>query len=72
MTFQRTWLMSAGIGAVTICLGSVAMADSIDPATFSAELAVGESVTIRKTVTVSNAPPTAAKIDVHLDRKSVV
>ncbi|MDD9716179.1 VPLPA-CTERM sorting domain-containing protein [Dinoroseobacter sp. PD6] len=41
------------------------MADSIDPATFSAELAVGESVTLRKTVTVSDAPPTAAKIDVH-------
>jgi hypothetical protein len=40
------------------------MADSIDPASFSAGLAVGESVTIRKTVTIDDAPPTSGVIDV--------
>ena len=42
-----------------------AQADSIDPASFSADLAVGDSVTVRKTVTVDDTPPTDALIDVH-------
>jgi hypothetical protein len=41
-----------------------AMADSIDPATFAATLEVGESVTIRKTVTINAGSPTTAPIDV--------
>ena len=40
------------------------MADSIDPASFSATLGVGESVTITKTVTVDDAPPTSGVLDV--------
>lgn len=42
-----------------------ASADSIDPTSFSASLAVGESVTISKTVVVSAGDPTGAKVDVH-------
>ena len=41
-----------------------AWADSISPATYSDTLAVGESVTITKTVTVDDAPPTSAPVDV--------
>ena len=39
-------------------------ADSIDPTSFSADLAVGESVTIRKTVTIEAGSPTTAPLDV--------
>jgi hypothetical protein len=39
-------------------------ADSIDPTSFSADLAVGESVTIRKTVTINEGTPTTAPLDV--------
>ena len=35
-----------------------AYADTIDPASYSDTLAVGESVTIRKTVTISEGTPT--------------
>ena len=41
-----------------------AYADSIDPAAFTATLAVGESVTIRKTVTITEGTPTTAPLDV--------
>jgi len=41
-----------------------AFADSISPDTFSATLAVGESVTVHKTVTVEDMPPTSAPVDV--------
>jgi hypothetical protein len=39
-------------------------ADTIDPTSFTANLGVGESVTIEKTVVIADAP-TAALIDVH-------
>jgi len=39
--------------------------DTIDPETFSADLAVGESETVRKTVVVEAAGPGGALIDVH-------
>ena len=45
-------------------LASNAMADSISPDTYSDTLGIGESVTITKTVTVTDAPPTSAKVDV--------
>jgi len=51
------------VGALGI-LASGAFADSISPTSYSASLGVGESVTIRKTVTVTEAPPTSALIDV--------
>ncbi len=41
-----------------------AMADSISPASYSATLGIGDSVTIRKTVTVDDAPPVDALVDV--------
>jgi hypothetical protein len=42
-----------------------AFSDTIDPETFSADLAIGESVTIVKTVVVEATGPTDALIDVH-------
>jgi len=41
-----------------------AFADTIDPASYTDTLAVGESVTIRKTVTIEDAPPTEGILDV--------
>ncbi|MCP4118337.1 MAG: PEP-CTERM sorting domain-containing protein [Desulfobacteraceae bacterium] len=41
-----------------------AQADSITPESYSATIDVGESVTITKTVTISDAPPSSAKVDV--------
>jgi hypothetical protein len=41
-----------------------AIADSIDPATYADTLAVGESVTITKTVTVDEGSPTGGILDV--------
>lgn len=51
--------------AIAVGFGGAAMADSISPLTFSADLAVGESVTIEKTVVVDDSPPTDASLDVH-------
>jgi len=48
-----------------LMLGSAAVyADSIDPAVYTDTLSVGESVTIKKTVTITSEPPTTAKLDV--------
>lgn len=57
-------LPKAAIGFFGALLAS-ASADSISPETFSATLAVGESVTITKTVTVSAGTPTSSKVDVY-------
>ncbi|MBL8422858.1 MAG: PEP-CTERM sorting domain-containing protein [Candidatus Accumulibacter phosphatis] len=51
------------VGALGI-LASGAFADSISPTSYSASLGIGEKVTIRKTVTITEAPPTSALIDV--------
>jgi len=50
------------VGALGI-LASGAFADSISPTSFSANLGVGEKVTVRKTVTITEAP-TSALIDI--------
>jgi hypothetical protein len=50
--------------AVAILAPVSAMADSIDPASYADTLAVGESVTIRKTVTINAGTPTSAPLDV--------
>lgn len=56
----------AAFGAASLILmAGGAMADSISPLSFSADLAMGESVTITKTVTVSASGPTDALIDAH-------
>jgi PEP-CTERM motif len=52
--------VSAGLAFASL----PAAADTIDPLTFDGTLAVGESVTIRKTVTVDEGRPTSAKVDV--------
>jgi len=47
-----------------IVSATVTFADSISPTSYSDTLAEGESVTIRKTVTVSAGVPTSSKVDV--------
>jgi hypothetical protein len=52
------------LGAAALFVPGVALADSIDPSTFSTTLSVGESTTLSKTVTVDDAPPVDAPVDV--------
>ncbi len=49
---------------IFMALGGVAAADSIDPISYSDTLAVGESVSIRKTVTIDAGGPTSALVDI--------
>lgn len=44
--------------AFLVLLSGTALADSVDPASYTDSLMVGESVTIRKTVTIDDAPGT--------------
>lgn len=44
---------------------SIARGDSISPASYEDTLGIGGSVTIRKTVTVTEEPPTSALVDVY-------
>lgn len=53
-----------GFAAGLFLAPTVALADSLTPASFSADLAVGGSVTIHKTLTVSNEAPTTSLVDV--------
>lgn len=53
-------LAAVGMGLLV----SSAFADSISPDTFSATLGVGDSVTLRKTVTISAGKPDTALVDV--------
>ena len=46
-------------------LAAPAFADTIDPDTYSDTLAMGESVTIEKTVVIEDSGPTSALVDVH-------
>lgn len=61
--FHRVYL--TGSAAVFALVGGAGYADSISPESFSAELAVGESVTIEKTVEISAAGPSSALIDAY-------
>lgn len=54
----------ATISCLLLVFSVSAMADSISPTSFSATLAVGESVTVHKTVTVTEEPGTTAPVDV--------
>lgn len=45
--------------------GGAAQADSISPETFTGTLGVGESVTVRKVVTIDAGGPSDALIDIH-------
>jgi len=55
-------LLSMLVVTLLLCLPSLAKADTISPATFSATLGVGESTTITKTVTVDSTG--SPKVDV--------
>lgn len=57
-------LVALGIGTALVLGPSLALADSIDPSSYSATLGVGESVTITKTVTVTAGTPTSALVDI--------
>lgn len=57
-------LACSAFGAVLACTGGAAFADTIDPSSFEATLADGESVTIQKTVVIDDSPPTDALLDV--------
>ena len=61
----RNFNLAGTAVAALMFAGGAAFADSISPETYAAELGLGESVTIEKTVVVSEAPPTSARIDVH-------
>lgn len=52
-------------GATVAFFAGPGVADTISPTSFSANLGVGDSVTIRKTVVVEEGSPTDATIDVH-------
>ena len=54
--------LSVAIGALGFA-APLAYADSISPTSFSANLGIGDSVTVRKTVTITDAP-TSALLDV--------
>lgn len=61
MVLRFTAIAAASLGV----MAGGALADTISPTTFSADLALGESVTITKTVTVEAAGTTSALIDAH-------
>lgn len=61
MPSLKKLLVSAS--AAGLAMTGVALADTIDPTTFAADLAVGESVTLSKTVVVEAAGTTDAVID---------
>jgi hypothetical protein len=61
----RSRALAAGaVGVASMLVAPLALADSISPTSFSADLGVGDSVTVRKTVTVSAGGPTAAVVDI--------
>lgn len=57
-------ILVLGIILAFLMVPFIAMADSVSPASYSATLDVGGSVTIKKTVTIDNEAPTSAPVDV--------
>lgn len=64
MTFYTRKMIAAVLAPAVLAIGGPAAADSIDPTSYMDTLAVGESVTIRKTVTVDDAPAVDSPLDV--------
>ncbi len=61
---KKNLLLTMGTAVCSLLLaGQVALADTIDPASYATTLGVGESVTIRKTVTIEESV-TSAVLDV--------
>jgi hypothetical protein len=57
-------MAAAALSAVGLSFSAAALADTISPTSFAASLAVGESVTISKTVVIQASGPTDAVLDV--------
>jgi len=65
MDFQKnTSRFRCAAGLLGCMVAAPVLADSIDPEAFTATLAVGESITIQKTVTVSAGSPSTSRADV--------
>lgn len=62
--FNKIFKGTAFAAAVAILTPVSAIADTIDPTSYFDEIDVGESVTIRKTVTIESGSPTTAPLDV--------
>lgn len=58
-----TWCRAFAFG-VTALASTLSFADTISPTSYSANLGVGESTTIRKTVVVEKSGPTSALVDI--------
>ncbi len=58
------WKAAAASVATLMLTGPAALADTISPTSFGADLAVGESATVEKTVLVEASGPTEAVLDV--------
>lgn len=59
--------MTRGIPSVAAALllsAAPALADSIDPSSYTTTLGIGDSATINKTITITEGTPTAAKVDI--------
>ena len=66
--FQRTsttasWCRALTFG-VTALASTLSFADTISPTSYSANLGIGESTTVRKTVVVEKSGPSAALVDI--------
>lgn len=61
---RKCLLQSLGVLLLPLA-ASVGWADSITPSSVNADLNVGDSVTVHKTVTVSAGTPTTSKVDVY-------
>ncbi len=57
-------ILMLALGLAFLGMGSVALADSISPSSFSGSGATGASYTVNKTVTVSAGTPTTSLVDV--------
>ena len=53
-----------GLICTFVMTSGVALADSITPTSVTADLAIGESLIVAKTVIVTEEPPTSAPVDV--------
>jgi len=56
---KKSLIKAIGVGTLGFMASQMTLADTIDPASFTASLEVGESVTITKTVTVAESTSTA-------------